>query len=198
MQSPASGAGAQPERRGRLAFWLILAVCAAPLIASYSLYYWGRPSGQVNYGDLIRPRSVEHIVLTDLDGRALPLSELKGRWVLLTVNATTCAQRCQQKLVYMRQVRLAQGKEAERIERLWLLAGAGAPDPKLLEEHSGLLVARDATGALAASLPADGAPSEHIYVIDPLGNVMMRFPSDPDPRRVLKDLSRLLRHSKWK
>ncbi|HYC49004.1 MAG TPA: cytochrome C oxidase subunit I [Burkholderiales bacterium] len=197
MQPPATAA-AKPEKRSRLTLWLILGVCAAPLIASYALFYWGRPAGQVNYGDLLEPRPIGEIKLIAPDGRSLALSELRGQWVLLTINATTCAQRCRQKLVYMRQVRLAVGKESDRIERLWLLAGTGAPDPKLLAEHPGVLVARDPSGALASLLPAEQAPSEHIYVIDPLGNLMMRFPADPDPRRMLKDVSRLLRHSKWK
>lgn len=198
MQSHATGAGANPRRRDRHTLWLILALCAAPVIASYVAFYWWRPASHVNYGTLIDPRPMTDTTLVTPDRGAVRLSTLRGQWVLLTVDAPTCGRRCREKLVYMRQVRLAQGKDAERIERVWLLTGAGAVDPALTAEHPGLIVARDADGALIRALPAERTPADHIYIIDPLGNLMMRFPDQPDPRRMLKDVARLLRHSNWK
>jgi len=176
--------------------WLILLVCAAPIIASYVAYHFWAPTGRVNYGDLIEPRPLPDSPLIASDGSPFRFSELKGEWVLLTVGAATCDAMCRQKLVYLRQVRLAQSKESARIERVWLLTDRSVPDAALVAEHPGLRIVRGAD--LAASLPAVRVPADHIYVIDPLGNLMMRFPADPDPKRMLKDLSRLLRHSKWK
>jgi hypothetical protein len=118
--------------------------------------------------------------------------------VLVVTDGAQCDERCRLKLTYVRQVRLAQGKETERIERVWLATGEGTPDAKLVEEHPGLNVVRADPGFVAAVLPAPRSAAEHVYVIDPLGNLMMRFPADPDPRRMLKDVARLLRHSKWK
>jgi hypothetical protein len=181
-------------KRSRLTLWLLLAVCAAPIIGSYAAYYFWQPASHVNYGELLEPRPLPDAALHALDGRPFRLAGLKGEWVLLMAGPSTCDERCRMNLVYMRQVRLAQGKEAGRIERVWLLTDAAVPDAVLLAEHPGLHVVRDPKTALTSALPAPGP----IHVIDPLGNLMMRYPADPDPRRMLKDVARLLRHSKWK
>lgn len=196
MQSPDSDANAPPQR-STLTLWLILAVCAAPVVGSYIAYYFWQPAAYVNYGELIELRPLPDAMLERLDGRAVRLSGLKGDWLLLAADRAACDDRCREKLVYMRQMRLAQGKETERIERVWLLTDRATPEAALVAEHPGLLIARGAD-ALVESLPAPRSPFDHVYVVDPLGNLMMRFPANPDPRRMLKDLSRLLRHSKWK
>jgi hypothetical protein len=92
-------------------------------------------------------------------------------------------------------VRLAQGRDAERIERMWLLADGSPPDAALLRDHQGLHIAR-APGPFLAEFPATRSPYYHIYLLDPLGNLILRFPSDPDAQRMVKDLARLLRASR--
>lgn len=197
MQSRNSDAPAPPRRSTRT-LWLILAVCAAPVIASYVAFYWWHPGSRVNYGELLEPRTMPDVVLRGLAGGTLRFSDLKGQWLLVTADRASCDERCRTKLTYMRQVRLAQGKETERVDRLWMLTDGGTPEPKLLEEHPGLRVVRAEPDVLAR-LQADGkTAADHIFVVDPLGHLMMRFPPDPDPRRMLKDLARLLRQSKWK
>ena len=181
-------------RRSNRTLWLILAVCAAPVIASYLAYYFWQPSGHVNYGELIAPHTLPDVPLATPDGRAFKVSEFKGQWVLVMASPSACDERCRRDLVYMRQVRLAQGKDTDRIERLWLLTDGGDPDRALVAEHEGIIMARNAQGAAPEVASAPG----RVHVIDPLGNLMMRFPADPDPRRMLKDVARLLRHSKWK
>ena len=81
---------------------------------------------------------------------------------------------------------------------MWLLTDPGAPDPALVAEHPVLHIVRANRNEILRALPAAASPADPIYVVDPLGNLMMRFPADSDPRRMLKDVSRLLRHSKWK
>lgn len=193
-----SAENAKPER-SRKTLWLLIAVCVAPVIASYVAYYFWQPSGQVNYGELLEPRRLPDTGLTLADGTRFQWRDLKGTWVLATADAGGCDEYCRQKLVYIRQIRLAQGKETDRIERVWLLTDRADPRAELLAKHAGLLVIR-ATGSEALErLPAAaGVPADHIYVIDPLGNLMMRYPRDVDPRGVVKDVARLLRHSKWK
>lgn len=195
MQSPDIAASAHLAR-SRRTLWLILLVCAAPIIASYIAYNFWAPAGRVNYGDLIEPRPLPESPLVATDGSSFRFSELKGEWVLVTVGPAVCDATCRQKLVYMRQVRLAQSKESGRVQRVWLLTDSAAPDAALVAEHPGLKIVRGKD--IAAGLPAVSTPADHIYVVDPLGNLMMRFPADPDPTRMLKDLSRLLRHSKWR
>lgn len=188
---------AKPERSLKT-LWLLIAVCVAPIIASYVAYYFWQPSGQVNYGELLEPLPLPDVGLSNNDGTPFRWSALKGQWVLAVADTGGCDDHCRQKLVYIRQVRLAQGKETDRIERVWLVTDTGNPDAALLAQHPGLRVVRAAGSAAAQRLPAAGTPADHIYVMDPLGNVMMRYARDADPRRILKDVARLLRHSKWK
>lgn len=188
---------ARPERSLKT-LWLLIAVCVAPIVASYVAYYFWQPSTQVNYGELLEPQPLPDAGLTDDDGTRFQWSALKGQWVLTVADSGGCDDYCRQKLVYIRQVRLAQGKETDRIERVWLITDNANPDAALLAQHPGLRVVRAAGSEAVKRLPAAGTPADHIYVIDPLGHVMMRYARDADPRRILKDVARLLRHSKWK
>lgn len=185
-------------RRKPYALWLILAICAAPIVASYVAYYFWPPAGHVNYGELLEPRALTDAGLERTDGSAFRFADLRTNWILLSVDDAACNERCRLKLVYMRQLRLAQGKDAERMQRVWVVSDEGTPDPRLLEQHAGLHIVRARGKGALAALPASASPAAHIYVVDPLGNLMMRFPADGDPRRMLKDLARLLKHSKWK
>ena len=120
MQSPSSDASAR-LRRSTFTLWLILAVCAAPVIGSYIAYYLWQPAGHVNYGELIEPRPVPDAALELADGRHFRLSDLKGEWLLLAADRAACDERCRLKLTYIRQVRLAAGKEKERIDHVNVL-----------------------------------------------------------------------------
>jgi hypothetical protein len=158
--------------------WIAL-VCAAPVVLGTAAYLLGwSPGAPANYGELIAPRVV-------------PLNELRGKWVLVTFDAAACDAHCERKLYIMRQVRRAQGKEMHRIERLWVVTDAGKPRAEILVASEGMRLGRFA----AHGFP--GTPSDHIYVVDPLGNLMMRFPRDPDPSKVIKDLQRLLKYSRF-
>lgn len=187
-----------PVRRGRAKLIAILLVCAAPVIASYLTYYVIRPEGRTNYGDLIDPMpGIGGLAVTGLDGATADLSDVSGKWVLVTIDAGDCAQPCRDRLWAARQVRLTTGKERDRVDRLLLVTGPSSPPAALLAEHEGLVVRRTTAAALAAAFPApDGAPAEHVYVVDPLGNVMLRFPAAADPSRMKKDLAKLLRASR--
>ena len=180
------------RRRGRRVALVILALCAAPTAAAWLAYFVWQPQSRTNYGELSEPRPLPDPELRRLDGESFRLSQLRGRWVLLQVDSAACADACRRKLVYMRQARLALGKDAERIERVWLIEGEALPDPALLREHEGLKVARAPKGSLAVALRSPGNPAGYIFVVDPLGRLMLRFPGDPDGRRMLRDLARLL------
>jgi hypothetical protein len=188
VQNPPESAGAS-VRRGRWKLVAILLVCAAPVIASYLTYYVIRPEGRTNYGELVEPpRNVA----------ALGVPSLQGRWVMLVVAPGTCDPGCRERLYEIRQVRLTAGKDRDRVARVWVVADDTAPDPALLAQHDGLVLMRTDVDALARQFPATPQTrvSDHIYLIDPLGNLMMRFPKDADPSRMKKDLAKLLRASR--
>src|SRR5688572_18455832 len=155
MDTPATDTGAKAKRSSRT-LWLILATCAAPVIASYAAYYFWLPTSHVNYGELIAPRPLPDAALAATDGGTFRLAELKGQWILLMAAPAACDERCRQSLVYMRQVRLAQGKETTRIERVWLVMDAGTPDPALVAEHPGLRIARNGRSAAPDAHSAPG------------------------------------------
>ncbi len=183
-------------RRSNRTLWLIVALAAAPVAASYLLYYFWPPTSTVNYGELIEPRPLPDPRLALADGAAFQLSRLRGRWVLVSLDSGRCDAHCDRKLLYMRQLRLTQGKDMERVERAWLVSDDAAPRPDAVAPYPGTWVVRAAGTGLLEQFPAQGTASDHIYVIDPLGNLMMRFPRDPEPGRMIKDLSRLLKASR--
>ena len=185
------------RKRSRAPLWLLLALCIAPVLASYIAFYFWQPSEHVNYGELLEPRPLPDAHLSRADGTPFHWGELQGKWVLVTMDSGRCDAYCQQKLVYMRQVRLAQGKDAGRIERAWLITDTARPDPALIASHPGIRLLRASGSGFLALFPAERNRADHIYVVDPLGNLMMRYPRNADPRKMLKDIARLLRHSKW-
>ena len=187
--------GAPPKKRSLTSLWLIAALTAAPVAASYLLYYFWQPEGRVNYGQLIEPRELPDPPLALADGTPFRLSQLRGKWVLVTVDAGACDAGCDRKLLYLRQLRLTQGKNKERVERVWLVADGAAPRAEATAAYPGTWLVRAVAAELLGAFPATGAVSEHIYVVDPLGNLIMRFPRDPDPRLMIKDLARLLKSS---
>jgi ferric-dicitrate binding protein FerR (iron transport regulator) len=184
------------RRRGRRVAFLILAMCAMPTVAAWFAYFVWQPQSRANYGELIEPRQLRDSELRLLDGGSFRLSQLRGKWVMLHVDSGACTEGCRRKLVYMRQARLAQGKAMARVERVWLLTDSVAPEDALAREFEGTQIARAEGSAVLAEFPAARSRVDHIYVVDPLGNLMLRFPADPDPRRIVKDLARLLRASR--
>ncbi len=186
-------------RRGRLKMLLVLAVCAAPVVASYLTYYVVRPDGRSNYGQLIEPpRPVPALVLARSDGTPVAPTALKGQWLLVNVAAADCAEPCRKRLFMQRQLREMLGRERTRLDKVWFVTG-NAPLPADLRQppmpDPASLVLRADRQALAAWLqPAPGQELEdHLYLVDPRGEWMMRFPAEPDPARIKRDLDRLLR-----
>jgi len=188
------------KKLGRWKMLVVFAVCASPLIASYFSYYVMQPSGRTNYGTLIDPRAypIPRLGSVSLDGKPTELDAYKGKWIMLQIDSGNCQEACRKKLYDMRQLRTAQGKERERIERVWLITDNEALDTVLMREYDGTRMLRVPAAALQAWLPLEQGTTlaDHIYMIDPLGNLMMRFPKDADPNRIKKDLGRLLKASK--
>jgi cytochrome oxidase Cu insertion factor (SCO1/SenC/PrrC family) len=185
-----------PRTRNRLKLVGIGVLAALPVIASYLLYWYWTPDQHTNYGTLLEPQPLPGITLRALDGEPFDLTKLHGRWIMLATDGGKCGPRCQEKLWKMRQVRLAQGKEMNRLERVWLIDDGAKPDPAVLQAHTGLWVALGTEQAIAAALPAERSSREHIYLIDPLGNLMLRFPRDAEPKPMIRDLVRLLKYSR--
>jgi hypothetical protein len=174
----------------------ILAVCAAPVVAAWLAYFVWPPASRSNYGELIRPRPLSDPPLERAGDGAFRLSALRGKWVLMQIDRAECDSTCRKKLLYMRQSRLTQSKDMDRIERVWLVVDDGPIDPMVLREFEGTHLLRAPQSTLLSEFPSSADPRDHIFLIDPLGNLMLRFPRDPDPDGMKRDLSRLLRVSR--
>ncbi len=194
----ASADSAAATRRGRWKMIALLLVCASPVIASYFTYYVIRPEGRRNYGELIQPqRALPAWQGTDVQGRPVALSSLKDQWLLISVADTACNEACQKHLYLQRQLRETLGREKDRLDWVWLRTGNAPLDPALAQATSAATVLQVPADELARWLePAPGRKLEdHLYVVDPIGNWMMRFPADIDPKQAKRDLDRLLRAS---
>jgi hypothetical protein len=191
---------AQRTRSGRWKMLLVLLVCAAPVVASYFTYYVIRPEGRRNFGELIDPqRTVPQAQALDLSGQTVSLDSLKGQWLLLSVGGGDCNEVCQQRLYFQRQLREGLGREKGRVDWVWLVNDA-QPVPDTLAGVKQATVLRVAPEVLAEWLaPAAGnALEDHLYVVDPMGNWMMRFPAPMTMEtapKAKRDLERLLRAS---
>lgn len=181
---------AQRTARGRWKMLGVLAVCAAPVIASYITYYIIRPEGRRNFGELVEPQ------------RPLPaaLAQLKGQWLLVSVAGGACDASCENHLYLQRQLREGLGKDKARLDWVWLVNDTVPMRPELQSAVAQANVVRVDPAVLSQWLaPAPGRQlPEHLYVVDPLGNWMMRFPAGMDKStapRIKRDLERLMRAS---
>lgn len=186
---------------GRLKMLLVLLVCAAPVVASYLTYYVIRPDGRTNYSTLILPtRSMPELTLRTLAGASVPSASLRGQWLLVVVGPAACDPACERRLYLQRQLREMLGRERDRVDKVWLLTDEQPLAPALraaIEGPSGVNALRVSRQELARWLePAPGqALEDHLYLVDPMAEWMMRVPPEPDPGRVKRDLERVLRAS---
>lgn len=183
------------SKANRRTLIILLALLGAPIVVSYALYFWGVRPDTVNYGELLEVKPLTGNALNQADQTIFRIRQLRGKWVLISVGSGKCDEQCRQNLYYMRQVRLTQNREKERLERVWLIDDDEIPAPEIVDDFAGtwLISAKDST--LLSELPAKVSQRDHIYLVDPIGNLMMRFPKDPDPGQMAKDIKRLLKIS---
>ncbi|MDF1484825.1 hypothetical protein PY257_06425 [Ramlibacter sp. H39-3-26] len=201
LPAPGDVAALQRTRSGRWKMLALLLVCAAPVIASYFTYYVVRPEGRRVFGALVEPqRPLPDLPAHDLQGRATNLQALGGQWLLLSVADAACNALCQRNLYLQRQLREAMGRDKDRVDWVWLVTGDGPVSDALQPALQQADVLRVDAAALAQWLQAapGHALDEHLYVVDPLGHWMMRFPPQIDAQGAVqakRDLERLLRAS---
>lgn len=192
-------ASAGQTRSARIKLLLLFFICAAPVMASYFTYYVIRPQGGRNYGQLIDPQRTipQGLIGVNLAGQSHPLTDLRHQWLLVTVADSACDAQCQQHLYLSRQLREGLAKDKERVDWVWLHTGTADVPPELHPALRAAQVWKVDEAQLAAWLqPAAGQKlADHLYVVDPMGNWMMRFPANIDPGKARKDLERLMRAS---
>ncbi len=203
LPNPSDALGLDGKRTllGRWKMLLVMLVCAAPVIASYVTYYVVRPDGRRNFGDLIEPqRSLPDLAAASLDGKSFNLKTLKGQWLLVAVGSGACDENCAHNLYLQRQLHTSLGKEKDRVDRVWLVSDDQPVDGKLRAAITDATILRLSAQALGTWLQAAQGQKldDHLYLVDPMGNWMMRFPAKLDLTAAAKskrDIERLLRAS---
>lgn len=185
------------QRRSRRTLLLLALVFFGPIALAVVLYAtdaW-RPRGSVQHGELLK--TAEPLPSLDLPAAAGDSAggQLRGRWSLIYFGPGSCAGLCEERVHAMRQVRLALGKEMGRVQRIFCITDGSAPAPGLIAGNAGLIIVADGAviGAIARGL-GERAPGD-IFVVDPLGNPVLKFSNTAPMRDVHLDLQHLLKSS---
>jgi cytochrome oxidase Cu insertion factor (SCO1/SenC/PrrC family) len=183
-------------RKNRIKFLLLMLLMLSPVIISIALHMTEfRPEGTVNYGELLEVKALQGQAREIEQNTIYRARDMRGKWSLITIDSGECDDYCQKKLYQMRQVRLVQNTEKERVERIWLIDDDLMPHQDVKTEYAGTVLLSAKDSSLLGEFSADISPRDHIYVVDPMGNLMMRYPRDADPSRISKDLKLLLKLS---
>lgn len=193
---------ADPIKRGRWLLVLITALFLLPLIGAGLLIGHWRPTGSVHHGQLLEPaRPLPPLRMTTLAGKPLTLAALHGHWQLVYLNDSgVCDGSCRDRLYYLHQIRVALGKDRPRVQTLLLLSWSPGPELRHWLDRS-RIVNREALAdasiraVFTGAFPASPATQPAVYLIDPLGNLVLRYGPEVDPKGILKDLERLLKYS---
>jgi cytochrome oxidase Cu insertion factor (SCO1/SenC/PrrC family) len=177
----------------RVKLSLLLLVLVSPLIASYVTYYFWKPTSSSHYGELqtITPLPIEKLQSLD---KKNAIDEIKGKWTFVTIDSGKCEQACKDKLYFMRQIRLMQGKHMDRISRVFIVDDAQPVSDDVKREYEGMAVVKN-DPQFIEKLPSKTGLNESIFLLDPLGNLVLRYSANPDPKGVMKDITRLLKAS---
>jgi hypothetical protein len=185
--------------RRHLPLYALLAITIIPIVAAYISYNFAPPKGRTNYGTLLPQRPVPDLPLTNVDGSRFDLRQLAGSWIFVMVDGGQCDKPCVDKLLMMRQQRTMTGRDQHRIERVWLITDQQPLPIMLMREYEGTHFVRAPLQPLRDFLvlpDAAGAQlQDHIWLIDPRGNLMLRWPKSPEINGVKRDIAKLLKIS---
>ncbi|ALM85580.1 hypothetical protein ASB57_23790 [Bordetella sp. N] len=203
-------AGDVPVAARRRSRWTVLAVflvSLAPVLAAVVFYlnpqWWPRDGS--NYGTLIEPQrdlpTPAQLPLATLDGQPYDLRQLRGKWLLMAADGGACPESCARKLFIIRNSHASQGKNVDRVARVWFITDDAPVPQKVLDAYVGTIMVRARPEQLAPFLLGAGAPAADalaapMWLTDPLGHLMLQFPADADPVKVRSDLSKLIYNSR--
>ena len=207
---PSATNSAVSKTRSKTPLVIIFLLSLAPVLAAVLVYFnpqW-RPEGSNNYGQLVEPQrpmpASADLTLTTLDGKPFDLNSLKGKWLLVAADGADCPDSCARKLFILRNSHASQGKNVERLARVWFITDDAPVPEKVLEAYKGTNMVRVSpeqlqkfltTKGVQAATPAD-ALAQPMWIIDPNGNLIMQYPADAEPEKVRKDISKLVYNSR--
>jgi hypothetical protein len=185
------------ENRGRRQFLLMALFFLGPLVLAFLVYYgfdW-RPAGSTEHGEFLQPPTV----LSDValgEARQGVVPTFRRKWSLIIIEDEGCAATCQATLYETRQIRTALSRDNERTQRVLIIAGTFDRDILHVQHPDLIIVETDTDAARALAPKLDSVDRDFIYLADPLGNLMMRFPRDSGMKEIHTDLKKLLKLSR--
>lgn len=180
------------KTKSRIKLLIIILILASPVFLATTYYLMGFNPGSMNYGDLLEVQKVKGDGVNQVDNTIFRMKDLHGKWAMVTIDSGECNEACRLKLFYMRQTRIMQHTEKGRVERLWLIDDNKAVSDELLEEYKGTLFINAKDSELIKAIESEEVNRNHIYLVDFMGNLMMRFPEDLEPKKMSEDIKRLL------
>ncbi|MEI2415413.1 hypothetical protein V8Z80_04440 [Orrella sp. JC864] len=203
----AQPAGSPRPRRSLAPLIAILLVTLAPIVGAFVVYFnpqWW-PSQATNYGQLVTPQrpmpEAGALALATLDGQPFDLNSLKGEWLLVAADTAECDEACARKLFVLRNSHASQGKNVDRLRRVWFILDDGPVPQKVLDAYRGTVMVRARREQLEPFL-LDGTPHAGqglrgpMWIIDPNGNLILQYPDQADPLGFRKDVSKLVYNSR--
>ena len=191
----------QPGRlKHRLKFIGLILVFLSPFIAGWmALYVFKVRPDSNQYGTLVQPvKPLSFPALTAQDGKPLD-GDFWKKWTFVVIAGDGCQQQCQQNMYYLRQMRIALGRDIERAQNVLVTPQQLSPEmAQKLPEYPALTVISSAPAAFIDLFALPQRPpgqTPMLYLVDPAGNLMMTYPADNKPKAVLSDLQRLLKNS---
>jgi cytochrome oxidase Cu insertion factor (SCO1/SenC/PrrC family) len=190
-------------KASRSQFWLVVALFFVPLGVAFLMYYgnvgW-RPEGSTNKGELIDPaRPLPEVALATPSGTQTTTDFLHGKWSIVFVGTGACDEECRKALTDIRQVRLALNQNSSRVQRVFLYSGPCCDNAYFSAEQAGLITASvdgPAGKSVLEVFPAvngvEALASGRLYLVDPLGNLMMSYERGAPVKGLLDDLKKLL------
>lgn len=206
----------QKQGLGKYTGYLLTLLFIAPMIGAWIMFEYFpnvvASFGTTNHGNLVSPiRDVDITNLRDMDGNKLDKDFFAHKWTMLYIDNSECDQVCQYNLNIMRQIRLAQGKEMQRVERLFVLTDTRNQEniEKIQKTHEGMTVTsasnedlQDFIKTFTLDDKIDPLLQKRIYMVDLYGKLMMYYKLNPEDASMKaatgmrKDLAKLLYNSK--
>lgn len=180
------------KTKSRITLLIIILILSSPVFIATTYYVMGFNPGSMNYGDLLEVQKLKGDGVNQVDNTIFRMKDLHRKWAMVTVDSGECNEACRLKLFYMRQARIIQHAEKGRVERLWLIDDNKTVSDELLEEYKGTLFINAKDSELIKGIETEEMNRKHIYLVDFMGNLMMRFPEDLEPKKMSEDIKRLL------
>ncbi len=203
IETKASNNAIANKKRNPYTVWFVVMAFIAPVALAYIIFFFVDVKSYVNHGEILNPIiHISDFELTNENNEIIPQDELTYKWRLVSFVSKDCDTGCKKRLYDSRQIHTSLGKNQHRLIRMFVhLQPVGDNLKKLISEEYENVIhvngnAASIIDALGANVHDDiGIMNNEIYIMDPMGNIMMRFTQEQPNKEFLHDLKKLLKAS---